>query len=73
MQSNESAALNRLTITLMVTVINNKNEAQSFESSFTQFSDYSSDQDLSSVQDALIDDINDKLSQDIVNRLTSNW
>ena len=72
-QSNESAALNRLTITLMVTVINNKNEDQSFESSFTQFSDYSSDQDLSSVQDALIDDINDKLSQDIVNRLTSNW
>jgi hypothetical protein len=57
----------------MVTAINNKNEDQSFEASFTQFSDYSSDQDLSSVQDALIDDINDKLSQDIVNRLTSNW
>jgi hypothetical protein len=72
-QSNEAAALNRLTITLMVTAINNKNEDQSFEASFTQFSDYNSDQDLSSVQDALIDDINDKLSQDIVNRLTSNW
>lgn len=72
-QADESAALNRLTITLMVTAINNKNEDQSFEANFTQFSDYSSDQDLSSVQDALIDDINDKLSQDIVNRLTSNW
>ncbi len=72
-QSDEVAALNRLNVTISVTVINNKNEEQSFESSFKQFSDFDAAQDLGSVQDELLDDINEKLSQDIINKLTSNW
>ena len=72
-QNNESAAINRLNITIAVTVINNIEEEQSFEANFKQFSDYDADLDLSSVQDALLEDINEKLSQDIINRLTSNW
>lgn len=72
-QSDELAALNRLTVTIAVTVINNKNEAQSFEANFNQFSDFDAAQDLSAVQDALLEDINGKLSQDVINRLTSNW
>jgi len=72
-QSDEAAALNRLDVTLSVTVINNVKELQSFESNFSQFSNYDAATDLSSVQDELLDDINGKLSQDIINRLTSNW
>jgi len=72
-QSDEVAALNRLTVTMLVIVINNKDETQSFELNFSQFSDYSADQDLADVETALIDDINNKLSQDIINQLTSNW
>lgn len=72
-QSDEVAALNRLTVVIFVSVINNKDDKQSFESNFSQFSDYSADQDLSSVETALLEDINTKLSQDIVNKLTSNW
>lgn len=72
-QTDELAALNRLNVTISVTVINNVNEQQSFESNFSQFSDFDANQDLSSVQDELLDDINGKLSQDIINRLTSNW
>lgn len=72
-QSNEVAALNRLTVIIAVTVINNLDEKQSFEMNFTQFSDYDASQDLSSVETALLEDINGKLSQDIVNKLTSNW
>jgi hypothetical protein len=72
-QSDEVAALNRLTVVIFVSVINNKDEKQSFESTFAQFSDYDAGQDLASVETALLEDINSKLSQDIINKLTSNW
>lgn len=72
-QSDEVAALNRLTVGLSVMVINNKNERESFEANFSQFSDYDANQDLSTVETALLDDINSKLSQDIINKLTANW
>lgn len=72
-QSEDGAALNRLTVTINVTAINNVNEDQSFEQNFSQFSDFDAGQDLISVQDDLLEDINEKLSQDIINKLTSNW
>ncbi len=72
-QSDDVAASNRLTVAIAVTVINNVDEKQSFENTFSQFSDYDSNEDLSSVEEALLDDINTKLSQDIINKLTSNW
>lgn len=72
-QGDNTAALNRLNITVAVTVINNITEEDSFEANFSQFSDFDASQDLSNVQDALLEDINGKLSQDIINRLTSNW
>lgn len=72
-QSDEVAALNRLTVALSVSVLNNKKPEDSFESTFRQFSDYDASQDLANVEAALLEDINDKLSQDIINRLTSNW
>jgi hypothetical protein len=67
------AAYTRLTVSLNVTVINNRDEKQSFEQNFSQFSDFDATQELSSVEDELLLDINDKLSQDIINKLTSNW
>lgn len=72
-QTDDQAALNRLTVTLAVTVLNNKKEEDSFEANFSQFSDYDADLDLASVEEELLSDINGKLSQDIINRLTSNW
>ena len=73
-QSNsESAALNRLSVTIAVTVINNIDDKESFERNFTQFSDYDASQDLSSVETELLEDINNKISQDIINKLASNW
>jgi len=73
LQNNETAALNRLKITIKITVINTVNDKESFEQNFTQFSDYNSDQDLSTVETQLLEDINSKIAQDIVNKLSSNW
>ena len=72
-QANETAAQNRLTISILVSVINIKNETESFEKVFSNFSDFPSSSDLSSVETELIDDINAKIGQDIINKLTSNW
>lgn len=71
--SGGNAAFTRLTVSLSVTVINNRDDKQSFESNFTQFSDFDATQELSSVEDQLLQEINGKLSQDIINKLTSNW
>lgn len=72
-QSDEVAALNRLTVGMEVSVVNNKTEKDSFKKNFSQFSDFESSNDLSSVEESLLEDINEKLAQDIVNQLSSNW
>lgn len=68
-----SAALNRLSITVKVKFNNTKDEKQNFESRFTRFADFEKSQSLSSVEDDLIEDINDQLTQDIFNKAVSNW
>jgi len=72
-QGNQTTAQNRLTITVLVSVLNNKNPEESFEQRFSQFSDFDASADLASEEEALIEDINDKLGQDIINKLSSNW
>mgnify|MGYP001579832691 CR=1 FL=1 len=72
-QGNETAALNRLSITAKVKFTNMKDKEQDFETSFTRYSDYESSQNLASIEDQLIKDINDQLTQDIFNKAVSNW
>ncbi len=72
-QGNQTAALNRLSVTVHVKFINTKTPTSSFDRSFTQFSDYESSKSLSSVEDELIKDIVDKLTQDIFNASLVNW
>jgi len=72
-QGNETAALNRLSITVKVKFTNTKDKEQDFETSFTRFSDYESSINLASIEDQLIKDINDQLTQDIFNKAVSNW
>lgn len=72
-QANETAAMNRLTITVEVNFTNNIDDSQSFKSSFSRYQDYSSSQDLNTVKDGLIDEINEMLVQDIFNKAVVNW
>lgn len=72
-QSNETAALNKLEVTISVEVTNNVNEKQGFKSNFKQFSNYNASFQLSAVEEELLEDINNRLSQDIINKLSSNW
>lgn len=72
-QGNETAALNRLTITVEVDFVNTQDEKKNFKQKFSRFEDYSSNQSLSSVEDALIEEINEQLIQDIFNKSVSDW
>lgn len=72
-QSSDQSAANRLTITVSVKFTNEKDEKKSFEASFSRFADFSSSQNLSSVEDDLIKNITDQLVQDIYNKALGNW
>lgn len=72
-QSNEVAAQNRLTITVLVSFVNTKDETKNFERTFTQYADYNSNQSLNDVEGDLIKQINELLVQDIFNKSVSDW
>jgi hypothetical protein len=72
-QTNEVAAQNRLTISVNVKFTNIKDEKQNFESSFSRYSDYSSSQNLTAVEETLIGDIYTQLVDDIFNKAVINW
>jgi hypothetical protein len=74
-QSNETSATNRLTITVFVKYNNTTSDENEggFETSFSRFADFSSALELSAVESALIDEINAQLVQDIYDRALSNW
>jgi hypothetical protein len=72
-QGNETAALNRLTISIEVTFVNTNDDSKSFKSTFSRFEDYPSTQNLNEVQETLIDQINEILVQDIFDKAVVNW
>ena len=72
-QSNQTAALNRLTITVNVRFTNTYDKDKDLETSFTRYEDYPSNKDLAIVQQNLIDLINEMLVDDIFNKAVVNW
>jgi hypothetical protein len=72
-QGDQTAAQNRLSITVKVKYTNTVDPTKDFDVPFTRFIDYSSDQDLSAVKDQLISEINDMLVDDIFNKAVVNW
>ncbi len=72
-QGNETAAMNRLTITVSVQFTNKTDEKQNWETNFSRYADYYSSFSLSSVQEDLIAEITNQLVQDIFNKAVVNW
>lgn len=69
----QQAALQRLKITVNIRFTNKQDETQDFETSFSRFADYNSQQRLADVEESLIDLINEELAQDIFNKAVVNW
>lgn len=72
-QSNDQAANNRLTITVNVKYVNRFDETKNFDQNFTRFADYTASSAISSVEDALLTEINRQLTEDIFNKAFNNW
>jgi hypothetical protein len=70
---NNTASSNRLTITVQVKFVNKKEPKNSYEQSFSNFTDFDASQSFPSVESSLVDDITTKLVQDIFNRAVINW
>ena len=70
---NETAAINRLTITVRVKFVNAQEPTKSFDSSFSRFADFDSNQSLNAVESELIQQISEELVTDIFNRAVANW
>ena len=72
-QKNETAAQNRLTISVKVTFTNTLDENQNYSQSFSHYADFDSSQDLSSMETELIEQIVEGLSENIFNKAVANW
>jgi hypothetical protein len=69
----ETSAKNRLTITVNIKYVNKINEKAGFEQNFSRFADFSSTQNIQSVETQLISTISDQLADDIFNKAFVNW
>lgn len=69
----QTAALNRLSITVNVRFVNVFDNTKNFESRFTHYEDYPSDQELNSVQETLSATIIEALVEEVFNKALVNW
>ena len=72
-QGGEVAASNRLTIGIVLRYENSLDPSLSFERKFSRFSDYSSNIDLFSIEEELVEEIGEQLTQDVFNATLGNW
>ena len=71
--ANETAAMNRLTITVKVKYTSIYEPQFNYNKSFSAFAEYDANSLLQDVQDTLIQEICEQLIQDIFNAAVANW
>ena len=69
----ETAAMNRLTITVKVKFTNIYEPQNNYNKSFSAFAEYDATSLLQDIQDTLITEICEQLVQDIFNAAVANW
>lgn len=72
-QKEDMAALNRLTVSVRVKYTNSIDPDQSIEQTFSAFEDFDAASSLSAVEDGLVPEIINKLTEDIFNATLANW
>lgn len=69
----EQTSQNRLTTSVQIKYVNMLDPTQNYNKSFSRFEDYSSDNNLSDVQDELFQSITQQLAQDIIQASIGTW
>ena len=73
LQEDASEVKNRLTISASFQIFISSPEEDVMELSSTRFADFDASQDVGAIQDQLLEEINDQIVQDVLNKLLSNW
>lgn len=69
----DQAALTRFSVTVKVRFTNTIDPELNFEQSFTHYEDFDSNLNFESVEQDLLEDIIDRITEDIFNRAFVNW
>ncbi len=69
----DRARMNRLTITVRVSFLNEYDQDAEFQRSFSRYYDYDSNKSLAQVENDAIDQITQELAEDIFNEALVNW
>jgi hypothetical protein len=72
-KAGEVAATNRLTVTIKVRFTNEIESENDFDKSFSAFADYDSMDQLTDVEETLLNDILEQIIDDIYNEAVVNW
>ena len=72
-KTGDVASQNRLTITVKVKFVNNKDKSANFDTSFSRYEDYDSQYNLTEVEDQLVKTIIESLVDDIFTKAVVNW
>ncbi|MEO0472361.1 MAG: LptE family protein [Bacteroidota bacterium] len=69
----ETAAQSRLTIGVKVIFTNNVDPNDSWEQTFSQYVDFDAEQDFASIEETLIEEVVEQLTQDIFSKSLGKW
>jgi hypothetical protein len=72
-QAGTSVAFVRLTVNVHIECENTLDDKKNWSSDFSRFVDYSSETDLSTIENSLLKEINELLVEDIFNKAFTNW
>ncbi|WMX12517.1 MULTISPECIES: LPS assembly lipoprotein LptE [unclassified Aureispira] len=74
-QANQTVAFQRLTIEIAINYKDTKQKdgSKNWTQTFSRFANFAADTDLSTVEDALIQEIYDQVLDDVFNRAFSGW
>jgi len=72
-QPGDNAAKNRLTISVNFTIFTSKPTEKKMTLTSSRFADYETSSDFTSIENDLIEEINQQIVQDVINKLFSNW
>ncbi|HBW86072.1 MAG TPA: hypothetical protein DEF82_04835 [Crocinitomicaceae bacterium] len=73
LQNGDNAAKNRLTITLIISLNYTTPKQEDTKLTITRFADYEASANFTSIENQLLNTINEQIIQDIINKLMSNW
>lgn len=73
LQDNTAEVKNRLTIRANFEIFITEPEEEVMKLNVSRFADFDSDKDVGAIQDRLLEEINDQIVQDVLNKLLSNW